>query len=460
MFQIEVKGYGWGGDGGVVAESARARKLPYVGPVIIFDKSVLESLNPDESVWLDQFFLTNITPLFFVETLADLEKKARSGRTPENIVGSLAYRTPDLNSKANVHHHALLEGELSGKGKIDMKYGRPHIGGGRFVELGGQTGAFFEDSPEEQALMRWRDHQFLELERSHAKRWREALSHLDLEEIYTHYQIRFAGHPKPKTMEEVKAMVDRFIDNQDQEQILIAGLGSIGVTPKYQEEILARWHAAGRPPLRKFAPYLTHVLSVDLVFMFGIGADLIGRGRPSHKIDVAYLYYLPFCMVFTSNDRLHKLLAPLFLRDDQSFISGEELKADFARLDAHYSTLSQETKARGVYVFAHSPPHDTSLLVTRLWDKYMSPKWRERKTPSPQPQSPIGKEFSDKIKEMERMAKSEGSSQPTQSGESDQMVIKRMVSTTRGKWTRFPPEVINRRKNANGDWEDILMEDR
>ena len=44
------------------------------GPILIFDKSALESLNVDESVWLDNFYLMNITPLFYVETLADLEK--------------------------------------------------------------------------------------------------------------------------------------------------------------------------------------------------------------------------------------------------------------------------------------------------------------------------------------------------------------------------------------------------
>mgnify|MGYP001572228173 FL=1 len=98
-----------------------------MGPILIFDKSFLESLSPDEAVWLDQFFLTNITPLFFVETLADLEKNARFGRSPEDVVGSLAYKTPDLHSKANVHHRSLLEGELSGEGEIDMEHGRPHI---------------------------------------------------------------------------------------------------------------------------------------------------------------------------------------------------------------------------------------------------------------------------------------------------------------------------------------------
>lgn len=45
-----------------------------VGPILIFDKSTLQSLNVDESVWLDAFYLPNITPLFFIETLADLEK--------------------------------------------------------------------------------------------------------------------------------------------------------------------------------------------------------------------------------------------------------------------------------------------------------------------------------------------------------------------------------------------------
>jgi len=44
------------------------------GPVLIFDKSSLESLNLDEAVLLDNFYRSNVTPLFFVECLADLEK--------------------------------------------------------------------------------------------------------------------------------------------------------------------------------------------------------------------------------------------------------------------------------------------------------------------------------------------------------------------------------------------------
>ncbi|MFH1562234.1 MAG: hypothetical protein ABIF11_02270 [Nitrospirota bacterium] len=74
-----------------------------MGPSLIFDKSALQSLNPDEAMWLDNFYLANITPLFFVETLADIEKKVQAGKTPEQIVGNIAYKTPDTGC-VNTHH--------------------------------------------------------------------------------------------------------------------------------------------------------------------------------------------------------------------------------------------------------------------------------------------------------------------------------------------------------------------
>jgi len=427
-----------------------------MGPILIFDKSVLESLNPDESVWLDQFFITNITPVFFVETLADLKKEAELGRTPEDIVGSLAYKTPDLHAKANVHHRSLLEGELSGQGKINIDNGHIYLGGGKYIDLGGKTGVMFEESPEEESLRRWQEHRFLDIERSHAKEWREALSNIDFEEIYNHYQIRFSGQPKPKTIEDVKKIVDELIDSPDQEQILMTGLSLIGASPNFQQEIFNRWQAENRPMIRNFAPYFTYILTVDLVFYFGIGADLIGRGRPSHKIDVAYLYYLPFCAVFTSNDRLHELLVPIFLRANQSFVPGVKLKEDFKKLDAHYDALPAETKVKGFYFFASTPPHDSSFLVTQLWDKHMSSKWRNIRSQEPQHNSPSGEWLSKRIKEFEKKVRDEGTSQPVGLAESDELVIKRMVSTKRGKWTRFSPEIINRQKNKDGDWEDKL----
>src|ERR1039458_9410162 len=106
------------------------------GPILIFDKSFLQSLNVDEAVWLDNFFLTATTPLFFVETLADLEKEVHGGRTPEQVVGGLAQKTPDLQSHMITHHGTLLWAELNGQ-KIPMD-GRIPRAGGRLVELDGK----------------------------------------------------------------------------------------------------------------------------------------------------------------------------------------------------------------------------------------------------------------------------------------------------------------------------------
>jgi hypothetical protein len=72
------------------------------GPHLIFDKSSLESLSVDESALLDNFYTCNITPVFFVECLADLEKNIVSSKsTPEQLVGSLATRTPDTQATAS-----------------------------------------------------------------------------------------------------------------------------------------------------------------------------------------------------------------------------------------------------------------------------------------------------------------------------------------------------------------------
>jgi hypothetical protein len=362
-----------------------------MGPVLIFDKSTLESLNPDEAMWLDNFFLSNITPLFFIETLADLEKEVRTGRTPEAVVGGLAYKTPDAGSKCNVYHMSLLVGELAGAAIIDMTYGRPHIPGGQAMELGGRTGIIFQQSPEEEAFHRWQQGEFLQLERSQARMWRRSLSGINLEMNYREFQ-RFFPIGKPKTLADVKRFVDFYLSGPDQEAILSFGLSLLGVPENGQKNVRLRWRGLGKSPVREFAPYFTHIVSVDLFFNLAVAADLIGRGRPSHKIDVAYLYYLPFCMVFTSNDKLHADIAPFFLSNDQSFVAGSELKADLGKLDAHYDALPSEVKKRGVMSFATVPPFDNTFLVTRLWDKHMSPRWRQHKnTPTPLPDSAMGK---------------------------------------------------------------------
>jgi len=122
------------------------------GPVLIFDKSFLQSLNPDRAVWLDKFFLTGITPLFFVETLADLERKVHRGRTPEQVVGNLAYKTPTCKRIGSHTVQRPFGAELHGQ-RIPID-GRIPRAGGKIVTLDGKQGVPYEMTKEEEALAR------------------------------------------------------------------------------------------------------------------------------------------------------------------------------------------------------------------------------------------------------------------------------------------------------------------
>ena len=373
------------------------------GPILIFDKSFLQSLNPDESMWLDHFFITNITPLFFIETLADLEKEVRAGRTPEQVVSNLAYKTPDMQSSPNVHHRTLLAGELSGLYSVPLDW-RLRRAGGSQVELDGKNGVFFHKTEEEEAFERWRNHEFLDLERQQARRWRKSLSDVNFTALYDEYQ-KYYKHGKPTELSHVKTFAEKNIDETDQQGSLLFGLWLLGFPEESKRIIWERWYLAGKPPVCDFAPYFRHIYTVELFFNLAIAADLISKERPSNKIDLAYLYYLPFCQIFVSNDNLHEEVVPLFLRDDQSFVDGPELKADLHKLDEHYSALSDEIKRGGPDRFAPDPPESTDFFVTRLYDK-LRPAWRKKKAERKELSKELQDELLKMLKRIDRDARS------------------------------------------------------
>ena len=414
-----------------------------MGPTLIFDKSTLESLNPNEAVWLDQFFIANITPLFYIETLADLEKQVKSGRTPEAVVGSLASKTPDAHSTFNAYHKSLLASELVAGAHIDVSSGRATIARGQTVTLGGSTGTVVKESPEEEAFRRWQRREFLDIERAQAKEWRRHLQEFSGESVYEAFQAWFPNW-KPKSLTELKERIDRFVEESNQEGVLRLGLSLIGFVSEAQARILSRWIDLGSPPLTGCAPYFVHVCKVDLLFALGIACDLIGRERSSNRVDMAYLYYLPFCQVFSSNDTLHATLVTLFLNAGQTFVPGRYLTRGLAELDIHFRGYRPEVKSQGIAIFADYPPHDNRFLVTRLWDKYMSPKWRENLyTGMPDQTEPATRELVEKINRIARAQPSADADSPQGSDDQDFLLVERLVMKKKGKWRRYPPELAD-----------------
>jgi len=246
-------------------------------------------------------------------------------------------------------------------------------------------------------------------------------------------------------LSEVKTLTDAYIDASPQDASLIFGLTFLGVDQRFHGEVIDRWKRAGSPPVRKFAPYFRHVFGVDLFFNLAVASDQISRVRPKgkadNKVDIAYLYYLPFCHVFVSGDNLHKRVVPLFLRPNQTFVDAPDLKADLQKLDAYYWALPDDIKKTGFYKFAKYPPLDDSFLVTRLWDM-LGRGWREHASKPDEPRDTVkDKQIIDELNRISAAAKSSDPTARLSIEETEFMEISRSVLRKKGKWDRFGPEV-------------------
>ena len=144
----------------------------------LFDKSFLQSLSVDESVWFDNFFMAIVCPLFYAETLADLSKKIKGDHSPQKEVEKIAIKFPDMGGTPCLGHTELCIANLHGN-SIAMD-GRIMIPGGRPVDDRGKTGFVFENFPEIEAFNRWQSGEFKYIEDHFAKFWRSSVSNLDL----------------------------------------------------------------------------------------------------------------------------------------------------------------------------------------------------------------------------------------------------------------------------------------
>ena len=414
-----------------------------MGPSLIFDKSSFESLNLDESVMMDNFYMSTITPLFFVECLADLEKAIRSKSTPEQLVGSLANRTPDVQGHPNAHHLHILELELSRRFDFTKIMGRVMLAGGRQVQLGDKKGVVYQQSEEAEAFLRWSRREFLDVERAIAKRWRQSLNAVDFEVMVTKVCQEIGPWRHPRSLEDGKVIADTVINYLDAEFLIRFGLDLLGV-PEATERVVDGWKAGRRPNLREHLPYFVFLLTINIFFCLIFRAQLLRNVKPSHQIDLAYLYYLPFCSVFTSKDNFHAQIVPLFLGPMQDFIHGNDFKNDMKRLVAHYSELPEEVLKTGLNHFASYPPEDKSFITTQMWDRYL-PAWRRLKS-KPKTKSDLEKDKRtlEELKQIIDSPEIQPRAEDAPMDSSDYVVIQREVRLQKGKWLRFSKDQIER----------------
>jgi hypothetical protein len=409
-----------------------------MGPIVLFDKSFIEMLNVDEAALFDFLFLTNICPMFLTEVLADLEKERAGERTREKIVADVAQKTPSAHSYPNMMHTSICLAKLHGRPtKMD---GRPVLGGGRPVSLQGQLGVYYEESPEVKAYSRWQEGKFLEVERGFAKHWRAQLAAADLSQSAALAREALSIRSDPKSLADAMTIArEAVLGDRNRYRTFRAAYALLGLPAAHWPQVLSNWKIAGGPPLADYAPYTAHCLLVDVFFHVAVSKKLISPDRISNRVDIAYLYYLPFAMVFVSNDKLHKRIVPLLLRADQLFIDGEELKRDLRALDAHYSALPHEQLEQGLFRFAE-PPDDDRFLTTRLYRAF-GLRVGQSISLSPDQNKKVGADVLAVVEAMTAQPTSPTSDvawRPVESA--DHVTIERRLSVRRGKWRVMSPE--------------------
>ena len=389
-------------------------------------------------MWFDAFFMPVTCPIFYVETLADLAK-VPTNRTAESEVRIIAQKTPELSGGPCMFHQVLAAQNLRGGNvPMDGRIPRPE---GRYVKGGGRTGVVYDESPEMKAYSRWREEKFFDVEREFAAGWRKTLEEADLNEIAKGLRKMGVDQKSCTSLPKAKNMAQAFVQSSTKPiERLGTAVEFFGIPQRDHYALIERWKNRGQPTLAAFAPYAAHVLMVEMFFHIAVAAHLISPDRPSNRTDIAYLFYLPFCMMFVSSDKLHRETANLFLRDDQEFVWGLDLKADLKHLNAHFAALPAKEREKGVMRMARHPPVESGFLTTTLWRKLMPDKAFSDRDHASHMDPAKSRRLVDSLK-----AFTEGETIPEAqikqiASEPEAMAIKHIVPRRKGSWYLLPKD--------------------
>lgn len=345
-----------------------------MGPIIILDKSTFQALSRREHLQLHFYFLENLTPILGLELLGDLRKERRGSKTAEEKVAELAEKFGGSGPATNVDYRTLCANSLLGNhfpldGRILPQGGRP------VRSRDGTRGFFIDLSPFNRAILRWADGEFEDFEREFAGYWRQVTRNLEVDSFIAQLNAQHVILPKVESVAELQQQVDGLLSTVTLQNTWLTWLLSQLAVPRdYERVIWARWRAHPATFLQEFSPYSWHCLRVILMLVTATRHRLL-RWNSTNLLDTQYLYYLPFCMVFVSDDHVHQMLAPLLIRPDQSFAVGRELKADLRRLGEYRDALSDRQRQMLGFALGSHPPPMRDSVVCALWKRHCVP-WR------------------------------------------------------------------------------------
>ena len=223
-----------------------------------------------------------------------------------------------------------------------------------------------KESAEAEGLRRWENGGISESEKQTASDWHKGTENFDMEALKTRLRKEADGIPKfskdkQTAMREVAQLVDRLLTVPDQQQFLELVLQEFRA--EFRPRVLDRWNGLQRFPLKDYAPYTHYCLKVKFIFALGLARDLLSSHHNS-LLDLEYLYYLPFCQIFCSDDRkLHNVMQSVLLRPDQIFLDYSTFERALKETHFFFRHLTPDQMKKWLEKKGHYPPKGT--FITR-----------------------------------------------------------------------------------------------
>lgn len=307
---------------------------------ILFDKSAFEAHRPEaHGTWLFAF-QENIAPILLLELMGDLSASPDDPAKAMTRVQRLAEKFNGSGGTINVDWRLPCAGSLTGNYEPPMN-GQILVGEWDVyegIEANGERSMLMEPTQGNIDILRWARAEFRADEHAAADLFRKRSQAFTIESLIG--RLKASNVPTVNALQKIPSAVDAVLADASMQATLIdwlidqlRGAGYVlrvtGSVARIRAEAKTRWNAAGRPLLKDFASYAHHCARALLMLIVG---DKVLTKRPTNRLDVEYLLYLPFCHVFVSNDGLHAQLAPLLMRPDQRTMRSDKLMQDPARV--------------------------------------------------------------------------------------------------------------------------------
>lgn len=303
---------------------------------------------------------------------------------------------------ANIYAH-----EISMIGQVPVDGSAPNVGISE-----DRRGVLYDSTPEQAMWARWADGDFATEDELTATTWRNGIDQIDLDRVaalWKGFSSRYFS--ETKNQNELISALEVFLKDpapRVQLEILNMILDLVKASSMDRRVARALMNAGEMRSVLEFAPYAVSMLRLFLAFACDLAKGFIGP-RPTNYIDLQYLYYSPFCMVFVSNDKFHREMWPA-TSGVNSFVWGQDLKDDLRKRIAVRKETEQPTADDTKEEKISRPVDSLPSVIDQMWRTYMRPPDKtarpERAKVFEDLNPEIQRQFKDAMRQFDKMDRS------------------------------------------------------